>query len=63
MNQSETQMTNDELYKHLKQRSVSEEIRKRQLNFIGNYLRIPQDEPANIYPLYQSKVRDCNKIS
>ena len=37
----------------MKQRAITEKFRKRQ--FIGNW-------PANIYALYQSKVRERNKI-
>ena len=60
--QSDTYITNDKLYRKLNQRPVSFWIRKRQLNFDGHCLHMPPEEPANIYALYQSKVRDCNKI-
>ncbi|CAF0980287.1 unnamed protein product [Brachionus calyciflorus] len=54
--------TAPDLYKIVKQRPITEELRKRQLKFIGHCLRMPTDEPANIYVLYQSKVRERNKI-
>ncbi|CAF0719650.1 unnamed protein product [Brachionus calyciflorus] len=59
--QSEVHLTNEELYKIVKQRPISVEIRKRQLKFIGHCL-MPPEEPANIYALYQSKVRERNKM-
>ncbi|CAF0757965.1 unnamed protein product [Brachionus calyciflorus] len=59
--QSETQLTNEELDKIVKQRPITEEL-KRQLKFIEHCLRMPPDEPVNIYVLYQSKVRERNKI-
>ncbi|CAF1104802.1 unnamed protein product [Brachionus calyciflorus] len=55
-------MTNEELYKIVKQIPITEELRKRQLKFIGHRLRMPIEESANIYALYQSKVRERNKI-
>ncbi|CAF0990737.1 unnamed protein product [Brachionus calyciflorus] len=44
--QSETHMTNEELYRKVKQRPIIEEIRKRQLKLVGHCLRIPPGEPA-----------------
>ena len=55
-------MTNEDLYKMVKQKPIAQEIRKRQLQFIGHCLRMPSKEPANIYALYQSKVRERNKL-
>ncbi|CAF0832206.1 unnamed protein product [Brachionus calyciflorus] len=60
--QSETHLKNEEFYKIVKQRPISEELRKRQLKFIGNCMRMVPEEPANIYALYQSKVRERDKI-
>jgi ribosomal 50S subunit-associated protein YjgA (DUF615 family) len=59
--QAEAHMTNEELYKRAGQQPIAEEIRKRQLSFIGHILRMKPDEPANIYALYVSKVRSKNK--
>ncbi|CAF1086448.1 unnamed protein product [Brachionus calyciflorus] len=60
--QSKTHMTNEELYKIVKQRLITEELRKRELKCIGQSFRMHLKEPANIYSLYQSKVRELNKI-
>ena len=49
--QSEAHMKNDELYKITKQRPIKSLIRERQLKFIGHCLRMPSEEPANIYAL------------
>ena len=61
VSQSETHMTNKELYKLVNQHPTSLEIRKRQLSFIGHCLRMSEDEPARIYSLYESKVRESNR--
>ena len=52
--QSEAHMTNNELYKLVNTRPINAIIRERQLQFIGHCLRMPSDEPANIYALYAS---------
>ena len=52
--QSEAHMTNKQLYKEADARPVSSMIRDRQLQFTGHCLRMPNDEPANIYALYSS---------
>lgn len=54
--QSETHTTNEQLYKLASARPVSDIIRERQLQFIGHCLRMPSEEPANIYALYTSQV-------
>ena len=36
---------------------ISEMIRRSQLQFTGHCLRMPNDEPANIYVTSQSKIR------
>ena len=61
VSQSETHMTNKELYKLVNQHPTSLGIRKRQLSFIGHCLRMSEDEPARIYSLYESKVRESNR--
>ena len=61
VSQSETHMTNKELYKTVNQQPTSLEIRKRQLSFVGHCLRMPEDEPVRIYSLYESKVRESNR--
>ena len=61
VSQSETHMANKELYKAVNQHPISHEIRKRQLSFIGHCLRMPEDEPARIYSLYESKVKESNR--
>ena len=53
-------MTNDEQIS--KTKTCLRRNTEKAINFIGHCLRMPPDEPVNIYALYQSKVRDCNKI-
>ena len=54
-------MTNEEPYKNLDQRPVSEEIKRRQLKFIGHCLRVTAEEPANIYALYESRMNKTGR--
>ena len=56
-NSKEDQTRNDELYKLVHQKPVSETIRERQLRFIGQCLRMHPDEPSNIYALYTSQIK------
>jgi hypothetical protein len=49
-------MTNEELYELTGRRPIREIIRERQLQFVGHCLRMPEDEPANIYAIYTSNV-------
>ena len=58
---AKTRMTNLKLYNAVKQQPLSLEIRKRQLSFVGHCLRMTEDEPARIYSLYQSNVRETNR--
>jgi hypothetical protein len=53
-NQSETHMTNEQLYEKTKQRPISKEIQRRQLKFNGHCIRINVDQPANTYVFYAS---------
>jgi hypothetical protein len=50
-------ITVQEILKCVKQVEVSTQVFSRQLGFIGHCLRLPSDEPANIYALYESQVR------
>ena len=52
--QSEVDMSNKELYKTTGQIPISTQVRQRQLQFIRHCLRMPNNEPANIYALYSS---------
>ena len=61
VSQSETHMTNKELFNTVNQKPNSLEIRKSQLSFVGDFLRRPEDEPVRIYSLYESKVRESNR--
>ena len=58
--QAETHMTNMDLYHMADEHPMLQTIRERQLQFTGHCLRIPKDEPANIYVIYQSKIRQSN---
>ena len=42
-------------------KTISEMIRERQLQFIGHCLRMPKDEPANIYVICESRLRWSNR--
>jgi hypothetical protein len=54
--QKTDRLTNVELYKRVgHQRPVHEIVRERQLRFTGHCLRLPAEEPANLYMLYEYK--------
>jgi hypothetical protein len=57
INQSEDHVTNEELYKRTNRCPVRVVVRERQLRFVGHCLRMPADEPSNIYALYTRKER------
>ena len=59
--QKEAHMTNDALYNKLNAIPISKTIELRQMSFTGHCLRMPDDEPANIYVLYESKVKATNR--
>ena len=61
ISQSETHMTNTELYNTVKQHPISFEIKKRQLSFVGHCLRMSEDEPARVFALYESRVKESNR--
>ncbi len=52
--QSESHITNKQLYSMTGAEPVSTTIRQHQLQFVGHCLRMPPDEPANIYALNSS---------
>ena len=58
--QSESHMTNKK-YEKASARPISATIRERQLQFTGHCLRMPTDEPANMYVLYSSNVADTHR--
>ena len=57
---SDTHMTNADLYRMADEHPISEMIRERQFQFTGHCLRMPKDQPANIYVIYQSKIKQSN---
>ena len=59
--QAKTHETNMDLYRIADERPISEMIREYQLKFIRYCLHMPKDEPANIYVIYQSKIRRSNR--
>ena len=59
--QAETHMTNMDLYHMTDEHPISEMIHEQQhLGFTRHCLCMPNDEPTNIYVLYQSKIRYSN---
>ena len=46
------QVSNDRVYEMTKTRPLMEQVRPRQLKFLGHILRKSEDEPANLYTLY-----------
>ena len=63
INQKKDRLTNVELYKRAgNQRPVHEIIRERQLKFTGHCLRLPAEEPANLYMLYEYKINIQPKL-
>ena len=59
--QAETHMANMDLYRIVDEHLISSMIHKRQLQFTGHCLRMPKNEPANIYVIYQNKIRQSNR--
>ena len=45
-------VSNDRVYEMTKTRPLIEQVRTRQLKFLGHILRKSEDEPANLYTLY-----------
>ena len=58
INQTENKISNEELYRITKQRPIRDIIRERQLQFTGHCIRMPEDEPARIYIMHQSNIKD-----
>ena len=58
--QAETHMTYTDLYCMADEHVISEMIHEYQLQFTKHCLGMPKDEPANIYVIYQSKIRQSN---
>ena len=61
--QAETHMTNTDLYHMADEHPISEMICEHQLQFTGHCLHMPKYETANIYVIYQSKIRQASHIS
>jgi hypothetical protein len=61
IHQSESHTTNEQLYKLADARPISDIIRERKLKFIGHCLRMPTEEPANIYALYPSHMAESHR--
>ena len=57
---AETHMIDMDLYRIADEHPISKMICERQLQFTGHCLRMPKDEPANIYVIYQGKSRQSN---
>src|SRR5271154_6806012 len=55
--QKDDHVLNDDLYQRVGRRPISEQIRHRQLKFTGHCLRMPDNEPAHIYALYESDIK------
>ena len=51
------QLTNQSLYQLTVQVPLRETIRERQLKFAGHYIRMPTDEPANRFVIYESRIK------
>ena len=58
--QAEIDMTNTDLYCMAGEYPISETIRECQSQFNGHCFRMPKDEPAKIYVVYQSKIRQSS---
>ena len=55
--QSRDHVTNQSLYQLTGQVPLRETIRERQLKFIGHCIRMPKDELANRFVIYESRIR------
>ena len=63
INQKKDRLTNVELYKRVGHpRPVHEIVRERQLRFTGHCLRLPAEERANLYMLYEYKINTKPKL-
>ena len=60
--QSDTHMSNETLYSIINSEPIRTTINQRQMSFTGHCLRMETDEPANIYALYESKVKPTNRL-
>ena len=58
---AEMHMANADLYHMADEHTISEMICERQHQFTGHCVRMPKDEPVNIYVIYQSKIRQSNR--
>ncbi|XP_019644939.1 PREDICTED: uncharacterized protein LOC109485715 [Branchiostoma belcheri] len=45
-------VTNDSIYNLTQTSPLIQHVRRRQLNFLGHILRMPEDEPVRLYALY-----------
>ena len=55
--QSRDHVTNQSLYQVTGQVPLHETIRERQLKFTGHCIRMPTDEPANRFFIYESRIK------
>ena len=55
--QSRNHVTNQSLYQLTGQVPLRETIRERQLKFTGHCIRMPKDEPANRFFIYESRIK------
>ena len=55
--QSRDHVTNQSLYQLTGQVPLRETIRERQLKFTGHCIRMPKDEPANRFVIYESRIK------
>ena len=60
--QAESHITNRELNIKAGAVPINIKISRRQMSFIGHCLRMPKDEPANIYALYRSEIKNTNRV-
>ena len=61
IDQKNEHVTNEELYKRVDQLPISATIRKRQLQFTGHCIRMPEDESINRFILYESRIKTNNR--
>ena len=55
--QSRDNVTNQGLYQRTGQVPLGETIRERQIKFTGHCIRIPTNEPANRFDIYESRIK------
>ena len=58
INQKQDHVSNEDLYKRVRQEPISDTIDLRQIQFTGHCLRMATDEPVHRFLFYESNIKD-----